>query len=145
MKDLKDRKFVTKKDRYPARIVNDDRTHPTHPVTVYVTEPDGTESIHAYTKELKYDIHNGRTHMDLVEVFPWSDFAQGAPVVCWDVPIYSPVINYNFMHFAGVAPDGRPMTFPDGKTPHSYKGVYLPPWDNCVSLEEYQLMTKEIK
>jgi len=144
MKDLKDRKFVTKKDRYPARVVDTTRSGTDYPVTAYITHPEGREVIMTYTKALKrFDgTCNG---FDLVEVFPWADFAQGAPVVCWDVPIYSPLINYNFMHFAGVAPDGRPMTFPDGKTPHSYRGVYLPPWDNCVSLEEYQLMTKEIK
>lgn len=29
MKDLKDRKFRTKEHKWPARIVNDDRKHPT--------------------------------------------------------------------------------------------------------------------
>lgn len=41
MKDLKDRKFRTKEHKWPARIVNDDRKHPTHPVTAFLTRLDG--------------------------------------------------------------------------------------------------------
>jgi len=142
MKDLKDRKFVTKKHKWPARVVDTTRSGTDFPVTAYITVPNGTEVIMTYTKALKR--FNGTCNgFDLVEVFPWSDFAQDAPVMCWDDTWPNDIY---YRHFEGVDDEGRPKTFAQGRTSHSSsKGQSSEVWDNCVSLEEYQLMTKEIK
>ena len=140
MKDLKDRKFRTKEHKWPARIVNDDRKHPTHPVTAFLTRLDGVEIIESYTEGLKYFSGGQDDVRDLEEVFPWSDFTQDAPVVCWDGPKnLDPNMQFKY-HFAEVSPEGKPLVYPRGQTSHTHDGGPLVEWDNCVSLEEYQLM-----
>jgi hypothetical protein len=69
------------------------------------------------------------------------NFTIDAPVVYWDnVDDSAFAEDVHYGHFAGVSPDGRPMAYSCGRTSHS-NGTNKPvPWDNCVSLEEYQLM-----
>lgn len=142
MKDLRDRTLRTKKHKWPARVVDTTRSGTAFPVTAYVTMPNGTEVVMTYTKALKR--FNGTCNeFDLEEVFPWTDLAIDAPVICWNESPGEVPAKMSYENFAGVSDSGYPLTFLDGRNSHTDRDGSRIAWTNCVSLEEWQLMMKE--